>query len=102
MVIHLVPSSKVADKLLKQVTELLTAGHNQKVGREKGWLNRGIRVMSEFPLSLVIVDGGWSKRSHKHSYNVNSGVVISLMQNPTPWCSEQVLHSMCKHQCYRN
>ncbi len=23
----------------------------------------------------VVTDGGWSKRSHKHSYSANSGVV---------------------------
>ncbi len=28
------------------------------------------------PAISVIVDGGWSKRSHKHSYNANSGVAI--------------------------
>ena len=28
------------------------------------------------PSITVIVDGGWSKRSHKHSYNVNSGVGV--------------------------
>ena len=26
----------------------------------------------------VIVDGGWSKHSHKHSYNVKSGVAIII------------------------
>ncbi len=28
------------------------------------------------PAISVIVNGGWSKRSHKHSYNANSGVAI--------------------------
>ena len=28
------------------------------------------------PSIIVIVDGGWSKRSHKHSYNANSGVGV--------------------------
>ena len=28
------------------------------------------------PACTVVVDGGWSKRSHKHSYNANSGVAI--------------------------
>ena len=28
------------------------------------------------PAVTVIVDGGWSKRTHKHSYNAKSGVVI--------------------------
>ena len=26
----------------------------------------------------VIIDGGWSKRSHRHSYNAKSGVAIIL------------------------
>ena len=28
------------------------------------------------PAISVIVDGGWSKRSHKHSYNAKSGIGI--------------------------
>ncbi len=28
------------------------------------------------PAITVILDGGWSKRSHKHSYNANSGVGV--------------------------
>ena len=30
------------------------------------------------PAITVIVDGGWSKRSHRHSYNANSGVGIII------------------------
>ena len=30
------------------------------------------------PAITVIVDGGWSKRSHKHSYNTKSGVGIII------------------------
>ena len=30
------------------------------------------------PAITVIVDGGWSKRSHKHSYNAKSGVGIII------------------------
>lgn len=30
------------------------------------------------PAITVIVDGGWSKRSHKHSYNAKSGVAIII------------------------
>ncbi len=26
----------------------------------------------------VTVDGGWSKRSHKHSYNAKSGVAVVI------------------------
>ena len=32
------------------------------------------------PAITVIVDGGWSKRSHKHSYNAKSGVGIIIGQ----------------------
>ena len=30
------------------------------------------------PAITVIVDGSWSKRSHKHSYNANSGVGVNF------------------------
>ena len=30
----------------------------------------------EVPAITVVVDGGWSKRSHRHSYNAKSGVGI--------------------------
>ena len=30
------------------------------------------------PAITVIVDGGWSKRSHKHSYNAKSEVAIII------------------------
>ena len=30
------------------------------------------------PAVKVIVDGGWSKRGHKHSYNAKSGVAVIL------------------------
>lgn len=32
----------------------------------------------DIPAITVIVDGGWSKRSHKHSYNANSGVAVII------------------------
>ena len=33
------------------------------------------------PSIKVIVDGGWSKRSHKHSYNAKSGVAVIIGQH---------------------
>ena len=30
----------------------------------------------DVPAIMVVVDGGWSKRSHKHSYNAKSGVAF--------------------------
>ena len=32
----------------------------------------------DIPSVTVIVDGGWSKRAHKHSYNAKSGVGIII------------------------
>ena len=73
--------------------------------------------MREYQQSLSgIVDGGWSKRSHKHSYNAKSGVGI-IIGEPTG----KILHvgvrnkycSVCahstkhnteprQHDCYKN
>ena len=39
------------------------------------------------PAITVIVDGGWSKRSHKHSYNAKSGVGIIIGQE-----TKKILH----------
>ena len=36
------------------------------------------RYHQGMPAITVIVDGGWSKRSHKHSYNAKSGVAIII------------------------
>ena len=39
------------------------------------------------PAITVIVDGGWSKRSHRHSYNAKSGVGIIIRH----W-TKKILH----------
>ena len=50
-----------------------------KAGREE---KRLAEMRKEYydgvPAITVIVDGGWSKRSHKHSYNAKSGVAIII------------------------
>ena len=49
------------------------AGREEKrLGEERGSYHEGV------PAFTVVVDGGWSKRSHKHSYNANSGVGIII------------------------
>ena len=51
--------------------QLLTAGQKERqLAIAQG--NYHHRV----PAITVVVDGGWSKRSHKHSYNANSGVGV--------------------------
>ena len=68
------------------------------------------------PAITVIVDGGWSKRSHKHSYNAKSGVGIIVgketgkilhlgVRNKYCWtCSraESLGKEPSSHRCYRN
>ena len=50
-----------------------------EAGREEKRLAVEIRECYQgVPAIIVIVDGGWSKRSHKHSYNANSGVGIII------------------------
>ena len=47
---------------LKQV--MVEAGKEEKrLAEERGDFHEGV------PVITVIVDGGWSKRSHRHSYN---------------------------------
>ena len=41
-------------------------------GEEKGNYDEGI------PFISVITDGGWSKGSHKHSYNALSGAAVII------------------------
>ena len=59
----------------KQQLELsmMEAGREEKrLAEERGEYHEGV------PAITVIVDGGWSKRSHRHSYNAKSGVAIVI------------------------
>ena len=52
---------------------MVEAGREEKrLAEERGDYHEGV------PAVTVIVDGGWSKRSHKHSYNAKSGVGIII------------------------
>ena len=51
--------------------KLLTTGQVEKrLAIEKGNYHNGV------PAITVVADGGWSKRSHKHSYNAKSGAMV--------------------------
>jgi len=53
--------------------QLLSAGQEEKqLAIANNSFDEGI------PAITVIVDGGWSKRAHKHSYNAKSGVAVIL------------------------
>ena len=64
------------------------------------------------PAVTVYVDGGWSKRSHKHSYNANSGVAIIIGKATGKMLHIGVRNKYCsactqgippeKHTCYKN
>ena len=64
------------------------------------------------PAITVIVDGGWSKRSHRHSYNAKSGVGIIIGQRTKKILHMSVKNKYCascaagsprdKHHCYKN
>ena len=52
---------------------ILQAGKEEKrIAEQNGSYSEGIPSIS------VVVDAGWSKRTHKLSYNVNSGVGVII------------------------
>ena len=68
------------------------------------------------PSITVVVDGGWSKRSHKHSYNAKSGVAVIFGSHTRKLLFMGVRNKFCgvcavaankaidvpPHRCYRN
>ena len=52
---------------------MAVAGKEEKrLAEERGIFHEGV------PAITVVLDGGWSKRSHKHTYNAKSGVAIII------------------------
>ena len=78
----------------------------KRLAEEKGDYHQGM------PAITVIVDGGWSKRSHKHSYNAKSGVDIIIGQRTGKILHIGVRNKYCfacaqgippeKHKCFKN
>ena len=73
---------------------MVEAGQEEKrLAEEKGDYHESV------PAITVIVDGGWSKRSHKHSYNAKSGVGIIIWEGDgkaaTHWGKKQALPCLC-------
>ena len=58
------------EKLIESMAE--AGAEVKRLAEEKGSYHEGV------PEITVILDGGWSKRSHKHFYNSNSGVGIMV------------------------
>ena len=91
--------------------QLLTAGQvERRLAIEKGNYHNGV------PAITVVVDAGWSKRSHKHSYNANSGVgvifgaatkALLFIGVRNKYCSICAINArndkpIPTHHCYRN
>ena len=86
---------------------MIEAGKEEsKLAMERNDYHHGV------PAITVYVDGGWSKRSHKHSYNANSGVAIIIGKATGKLLYLGVRNKYCsacaqgiptdKHQCYKN
>ena len=89
------------------VKTMKAAGKEEKqLAEQRGDYHEGI------PSITVIVDGGWSKRSHKHSYNAKSGVGIIIGKETRKLLHIGVRNKYCaacalgiaedKHTCYKN
>lgn len=78
----------------------------RRIAVEKGSYHEGV------PAITVIVDGGWSKRAHKHSYNAKSGVGIIIGKETGKLLYIGVRNKYChacargisqeNHTCYKN
>ena len=86
---------------------MAAAGQEEKrLAEERGDYHEGV------PAITVIVDGGWSKRSHRHSYNAKSGVGIIIGKATGKLLHIGVRNKFCtacaqgiaaeKHACYKN
>ena len=91
--------------------ELLAAGKEEREHAIKhNKFSEGV------PACTVMVDGGWSKRSHKHSYNANSGVGVIFgayskkllyIDAHNKYCctcaiAERSSSPIPPHKCYKN
>ena len=72
------------------------------------------RYHQEVPAITIIVDGGWSKRSHKHLYNAKSRVGIIIGKETSKILYLGIRNKYClvcqkagegtvpQHTCFRN
>ena len=91
----------------KLAESMIEAGREEKrLAQERGSYHEGV------PAITVVLDGGWSKRSHKHSYNANSRVAIIIGKATGKLLYIGVCNKFCtacarnipqeNHQCFRN
>ena len=90
---------------------MIEAGVAEKeLAFQRGDLHHGV------PAITVVADGGWSKRSHRHSYNARSGVAVIFGKETKKLLFLVVRNKYCsvctiaenrgrhpeQHACYRN
>ena len=91
----------------KLMESMIDAGKVEKrLAEVRGSYHDGV------PAITVIVDGGWCKRSHKHSYNANSGVAIIVGRETGQLLHIGIRNKFCtacarnipkdKHRCFKN
>ena len=89
------------------LSSMAEAGQEEKkIAEENGTFHQGV------PAVMVIVDGGWSKRSHKHSYNAKPGVAIIIGKETGKLLFIGIRNKYCHacalggkendHACFRN
>ena len=64
----------ITEEVERQLSKAMLEGskEEQKSAEGSGDYFQGV------PAITVIADGGWLKRSHKHSYNAKSGVAVII------------------------
>lgn len=97
--------------------EKILADEMIKAGKEERMLSlQRNDLVNGYPAITVIIDGGWSKRSHKHSYNAKSGVAIIIGKETKKLLYMGVRNKFCsictvasnkgvspkKHTCFKN
>ena len=101
----------------RYVTKSLLAYSMVEAGKEeRQFAIENDEYFQGVPAITVIGDGGWSKRSHKHSYNAKSGVAVIIGHHTKKLLFLGVRNKYCStctvaenaskepphHQCYRN
>ena len=99
-------------EMMKQLGESMKTAAEEK----KLYSITNNRYHQGIPAITVIVDGGWSKRSHKHTYNAKSGMAVIFGHHTQKLLILDVRNKFCslctvacnkgvetpKHTCYCN
>ena len=100
----------LGDAMKRALTEKMTDSGRQEreLAIDKNDYHQGV------PAIAVVADGGWSKRSHKHSYNAKSRVAVIFGQKTKKLLFLAVRNKFCsvctiaenilpqQHRCYKN